>query len=95
LDIETRRKKQQALMVRLIERKVRTRAQQLYETRGEIDGQELDDWFQAESEVLENNIVASLYRRLHTTQQSEEKQEQVETESALAASDSSACDYQA
>ena len=66
VDIETRRKKQQALMVRLVERKVRSRAKQLYETRGQEDGQALQDWFQAESEVLENSIVAPLYRRMRT-----------------------------
>lgn len=66
MDIETRRKKQQALMVRMVERKVRSRAQQLYETRGHEEGQELQDWFQAESEVLENSILAPLYRRVKT-----------------------------
>jgi hypothetical protein len=66
VDIETRRKKQQAMMVQLVERKVRSRAKQLYETRGQEDGQALQDWFQAESEVLENSILAPLYRRLRT-----------------------------
>jgi DUF2934 family protein len=66
VDIETRRKKQQALMVQLVERKVRSRAKQLYETRGQGDGQELQYWFQAESEVLENSILAPLYRRMRT-----------------------------
>jgi Protein of unknown function (DUF2934) len=66
VDIETLRKKQQALMVQLVERKVRSRAKQLYETRGQEDGQALQDWFQAESEVLENSAVAPLYRRLRT-----------------------------
>jgi len=66
LDTETRRKKQQALMVQLVERKVRSRAQQLYETRGQAAGKELEDWFQAESEVLENSILAPLYRRMRT-----------------------------
>lgn len=66
MDIETRRKKQQALMVRMVERKVRSRAQQLYETRGQEEGQELQDWFQAESEILENSILAPLYRRAKT-----------------------------
>ena len=65
VDIETRRKKQQALMLRMVERKVRSRAQQLYETRGQEEGKELEDWFQAESEVLENAAVAPLYRRTH------------------------------
>jgi Protein of unknown function (DUF2934) len=63
VDIETRRKKQRALMVRLVERKVRSRAKQLYESRGQTEGQDLQDWFQAESEVLENNILATPYRR--------------------------------
>jgi len=66
LDIETRRKKQQDLMVRMVERKVRSRAQQIYETRGEAQGQDLQDWFQAESEVLENSILAPLYRRMRS-----------------------------
>ena len=66
MDIETLRKKQQALMVQLVERKVRSRAKQLYETRGQEDGQALQDWFQAESEILENSVVAPLYRRLRT-----------------------------
>jgi Protein of unknown function (DUF2934) len=72
LDIETRRRKQQALMVRMVERKVRSRAQQLYETRGQEEGQELQDWFQAESEVLENSILAPLYRRVKTDQSIEQ-----------------------
>ena len=53
-------------MLRMVERKVRSRAQQLYETRGQEEGQELKDWFQAESEVLENSILAPLYRRVKT-----------------------------
>jgi len=64
LDLETRRKKQQALMVKMVERKVRSRAKQLYESRGQGQGQELQDWFQAESEVLENATIAPLYRRV-------------------------------
>jgi len=66
VDIETRRKKQQALMIRMVERKVRSRAQQLYENRGQEEGQDLQDWFQAESEVLENSILGPLYRRVKT-----------------------------
>ena len=73
MDLETRRKKQQALMVRMVERKVRSRAQQLYETRGQRQGQELEDWFQAESEVLENSILAPLYRRVKSTDQRAEQ----------------------
>ena len=81
MDIETRRRKQQALMVQLVERKVRSRAKQLYETRGQQEGQELQDWFQAESEVLGNSILAPLYRRLRTgsedTQENDSAQELV------------------
>lgn len=53
-------------MVQLVERKVRSRAKQLYETRGQEEGQALKDWVQAESEVLGNSILAPLYRRLRT-----------------------------
>jgi len=74
LDIETRRKKQQALMVQMVERKVRSRAQQLYENRGQSEGQDLQDWFQAESEVLENSILGPLYRRVKTAQPTEQSE---------------------
>ncbi len=78
VDTETLRKKQQALMMRMVERKVRSRAQQLYETRGQAEGQELQDWFQAESEVLENSTLAPLYRRMkNPSSVAEENQEEV------------------
>lgn len=51
-------------MVQAMERKVRSRARQLYESRGQAEGQELQDWFQAESEVLDNTPIAPLYRRM-------------------------------
>ncbi len=63
VDIETRRKKQQELMIRMVERKVRERAQQLYEERGQVEGQALADWVQAESEILGSTMLAPLYRR--------------------------------
>ncbi len=66
MDIETRRKKQQALMLRMVERKVRERAQQLYETRGQIEGHALQDWVQAEAELLNNRVLAPMYRRLRS-----------------------------
>jgi Protein of unknown function (DUF2934) len=80
VDIETRRKKQRALMVQMVERKVRSRAQQLYETRGQTEGQELQDWFQAESEVLEKSILAPLYRR---RQEDQNDQNNEQTDSTL------------
>jgi hypothetical protein len=91
VDIETRRKKQQSLMVKLVERKVRSRAKQIYQTRGEVEGHALQDWVQAESEVLENTVVAPLYRRLRTESQGSEE---VET-SDLVAQDPSACETSA
>ena len=69
MDIETIRKKQRALMARMAERKVRSRARQLYESRGQGEGQDLQDWYQAESEVLENTVLGPLYRRLQAAAQ--------------------------
>jgi len=69
VDIEKHRKKQQKLMAQMVERKVRSRAQQIYENRGQAEGQELQDWYQAETEVLGNSILAPLYRRLTTKDQ--------------------------
>lgn len=53
-------------MLRMVERKVRERAQQLYETRGQVEGHALQDWVQAEAELLKNRALAPLYRRLRT-----------------------------
>ena len=64
MDIETRRQKQKALMARIVERKVRERAQQLYDERGQEDGQALKDWVQAESEVLGKTVIGQLYRKV-------------------------------
>jgi hypothetical protein len=63
LDNDTRRQKQQALMTELIERKIRLHAQHLYDQRGQAEGLALQDWFEAESRVLENSILAPLYRK--------------------------------
>jgi len=72
VDIKTRRRKQQKLMVQMVERKVRSRAQQIYDERGQGDGHAIEDWVQAESEVLENSILAPLYHRLKTGDQDPE-----------------------
>ena len=74
MDIETLRQKQQALMVQVVERRVRSRAQQLYENRGQVEGQDLQDWFQAESEVLANTILAPLYRRFRSALKDDPKE---------------------
>lgn len=51
-------------MRRAVQRKVRSRAQQIYESRGQSEGQDLQDWFQAEAEVLENRAIGPIYRRV-------------------------------
>jgi Protein of unknown function (DUF2934) len=63
VDSDTRRKKQQALMTEALERKIRLHAQRLYDERGQTGGSALEDWVQAESEVLGNSILEPLYRR--------------------------------
>jgi hypothetical protein len=63
VNTETRRKKQQALMTELLERKIRLHAQNLYDQRGQTEGSALQDWVQAESAVLKNSILAPLYRK--------------------------------
>lgn len=63
MDNDTRRKKQQALMTELLEKKIRLHAQHLYDERGQAEGLALQDWVEAESRVLENSILAPLYRR--------------------------------
>jgi hypothetical protein len=71
LDSDTRRQKQQALITELLERKIRLHAQKIYDQRGQTEGLALQDWVQAESEVLGNSILAPLYRRTRDTSSSE------------------------
>lgn len=78
-------------MLKMVERKVRSRAKQLYKTRGEVDGHALQDWVQAESEVVGNSVLAPLYRRLHTEGQSPEE---VETQD-FSTQESSTCETSA
>ena len=63
MDSVTRNRERQKLMVELLERKVRMRARQIYEQRGQAEGRELDDWVQAESEVLKSSILAPLWNK--------------------------------
>jgi hypothetical protein len=63
VDTATRRKKQQALITELLERKIRLHARQRYDQRGQAEGFALQDWVEAESEVLEKNVLAPLYRK--------------------------------
>jgi hypothetical protein len=64
VDSDTRRQKQQALITELLERKIRLHAQQLYDKRGQTEGFALQDWVQAESQVLEKTNLAQLYRKM-------------------------------
>jgi DUF2934 family protein len=59
-------------MRRMAERKLRSRAQELYESRGQTEGHELEDWFQAEAELLRDTRLAPLYRHLRDTGQEAE-----------------------
>lgn len=56
-------------MLDLIERKIRLRAHNLYEERGYVEGHAVEDWLQAESEVLQSSILAPLYRRTRNAPQ--------------------------
>ncbi len=67
MDTDTRRQKQQALITELLERKIRLHAQHLYDERGQAEGHALQDWVEAESRVLENSILAPLYRKSRET----------------------------
>jgi hypothetical protein len=63
VDSVTRNRERQKLMLELLERKVRMRARQLYDERGRVEGRDLEDWVQAESEVLKSSILAPLWNR--------------------------------
>ncbi len=57
----TRTRERQKLMLELLERKIRMRAHQLYDERGQVEGQDVEDWVKAESEVLKSSILAPLW----------------------------------
>jgi hypothetical protein len=63
VDSATRTRQRQKLMVDLLERKIRLRARQLYDERGQGEGLELEDWVQAESEVLQSGILAPIWNK--------------------------------
>lgn len=58
-------------MITMLENKIRLRAQQLWEERGQPEGAPLEDWAKAESEVLKSSILAPLWS---TRQESNELQ---------------------
>lgn len=94
MDSDTRRQKQQALITELLERKIRLHAQQLYDKRGQTEGFALQDWVEAESQVLENSILAPLYRKTRADSSSLDKVEGA-TNQRLAGADSSASEASA
>jgi hypothetical protein len=61
VDSVTRTRERQKLMVDLLERKIRLRADQLYNERGRVQGLALEDWVRAESEVLKSSMLAPLW----------------------------------
>ncbi len=63
VDSVTRSRERRKLMMEMLERKIRLRARQLYEERGQIEGRELEDWVRAESEVLQSSILAPLWNK--------------------------------
>lgn len=69
-------------MAELLERKIRLHAQHLYDQRGKEEGLALQDWVEAESRVLENSILAPLYRKTRTEGTSEEVAEADSTQFA-------------
>ena len=62
MDSETRTRERRKLMITMLEQKIRLRARQLYEERGEVEGLALEDWTKAESEVLRTSILAPLWK---------------------------------
>jgi hypothetical protein len=63
VDNLSRTRERQKLMLELLERRIRLRARQLYHERGQTDGQELEDWVRAESEILRTSILAPLWNK--------------------------------
>jgi hypothetical protein len=61
VDSVTRTRERQKLMVDLLARKIRLRADQLYNERGRVEGVALEDWVRAESEVLKSGVLAPLW----------------------------------
>jgi len=61
VDSVTRTRERQKLMVDLLERKIRLRADQLYNERGRVEGLALEDWVRVESEVLKSGVLAPLW----------------------------------
>jgi hypothetical protein len=52
------------LLHQFVERKIQLRAYELYVQRGRTEGHSLDDWVNAEAEVLRGSILSPLFRKL-------------------------------
>jgi len=57
-------------MISILENKIRLRARQIYEERGRAEGHAVEDWVQAESEVLKSSILAPLWNAREELQSS-------------------------
>ncbi len=72
MNSEKRTHKRKKLMLTMLEKKIRLRARQIYEERGKTEGQALDDWAKAESEVLKSSILAPLWNNREDLQSTEQ-----------------------
>ena len=60
-----------------LETKINERAYQLYVSKGSNDGSDLDDWLQAEKEVLQEVIKESKTKKRANTASTRRKRERV------------------
>ena len=74
VDSITRTRERQKLLVELLARKIRLRADQLYNERGRVEGLALEDWVRAESEVLKSSILAPLWNARQERELVEERE---------------------
>ena len=61
--LDSRQEDVRKLLSDLVDRKIQLRAYELYELRGRASGLAVQDWLQAEGEVLGQSILAPLRRR--------------------------------
>jgi hypothetical protein len=62
------------MMVGMLERKIRLRAEQIYAERGQVEGRALEDWITAESEVLQSSILAPLWNKRQAGKKNEQRE---------------------
>ena len=74
VDSITRTRERQKLLVELLARKIRLRADQLYNERGRVEGLALEDWVRAESEVLKSSLLAPLWNARQERELVEERE---------------------